>query len=457
MSEELAIGFVDLDVGIVSVVGNRRKQLLRRLSGGFEFGTISALMGSSGSGKTTLLKCLNGSTRYTLGPKTQIYVNSCHKIRSCFIYQDQNERLLKGLTVRQALTYACRLKNSDVKSGCPVSHRSRVRELMDELLIGDIGSTRVDECSGGELKRLVIAMELTSVLLPNVMFIDEPTTGLDSNAADVVISCLKTLSRKHNIAIITSIHQPNNEVFMHFDNVYVLARHGVNIYWGRPQHLSDHLRECGITCGTGPDNEIQFPIEVLLKYSSKPINDSHVKRLSDKSRELRDNLLNKCTGDDMHLTQGFQRNGSKRFNFKDFWYLLLRTSLYTFLCQWKGLFSQILFYILFLLCLTFAYNRNIGKIDGCFNAGSYMYMDYTCDEIVEEMGILEQNLYHQYIASVSVYTIHTAISTSNFLHEMKIFTTEHQNRWYGTGSYYWAKAIVEQILSVIYAYIYTII
>ncbi|CAG2113238.1 unnamed protein product [Medioppia subpectinata] len=261
---------------------------------------------------------------------------------------------------------------------------------------------------------------------------------------------------------------------MLFDNVYVLAKQGVNIYWGRPDGLALHLRECGITTGTATttttpsitsavdicDNDtepdIQFPIEVLLKYSSKAVTtDERVQRLAAKTGQLRHGLRRQCAEGAMHLTPGFTRNRSKRFNFPDFYHLLLRHSLYTYVCQWRPLVAQIVFYILFLLCLTFAYNRDIGKIDGCSVNGTQF--NQTCQELEHSMGIMEQNLYHQYIASVSIFTLHTAISTSFFLSEIKVFTSEHQNKWYGTGSYYWAKTLVEQILSIIFAYIYTII
>ena len=68
---------------------------------------------------------------------------------------------------------------------------------MSELLISDTKDNRVESCSGGEQKRIVIASELTSYNKPNVLFIDEPTSGLDSNAAEVLINCLKILSRNH--------------------------------------------------------------------------------------------------------------------------------------------------------------------------------------------------------------------------------------------------------------------
>ena len=64
--------------------------------------------------------------------------------------------------------------------------QSNARKLMSELMIGDIEKALVENCSGGERKRLVIAQDLTAIDKPNLLCIDEPTSGLDSNAADIV-------------------------------------------------------------------------------------------------------------------------------------------------------------------------------------------------------------------------------------------------------------------------------
>ncbi|XP_054152609.1 uncharacterized protein LOC128951385 [Oppia nitens] len=458
-NNNIAIGFTNLSISVYTRMGTSSKLLLQNITGAFEFGSISALMGSSGSGKTTLLKCMNGSNRYSIGDESMIFLTAGQELRTCFIHQEQYERLLTGLTVRQSLTYASRFKNSGQSSSsvggaaAAISHRKRVNELMCELMIWDIRNNRVDKCSGGELKRLVIAQELTSGLLPNVMFVDEPTTGLDSNAAHIVIACLKSLSRKHSIAIITSIHQPNNDLFMLFDNVYVLAKHGLNIYRGPPEQLSAHLTECNITV----NSDIQFPIEVLLKYSSKGQYDSYVRQLAEQTYKTNDNLWSSCPTNRMDVLSSFVRNRSKLFNLSDFFYLLMRTVIYTYWYQWRSLAMQLLFYILFLLCLTYAYNNNIGKVSGCYDLGTGTGNTTCPDNFHQQMGIIEQNLYHQYISSITVLTLHTSIATSNYILDYRVFTTEHQNKWYSTGAYFWAKTISEQLLSIVCAYIYTLI
>ena len=206
------------------------KVILRKISGFFEFRTINALMGCSGAGKTSLLKSINGLYNDYITNDSIILLSKFRPIRTCFIEQDERQHLLTGLTAGQAMTYASKLKNFD-----PLfDHKINVKNLMKQFLIDNTFDTNVEDCSGGEQKRLIICMELTSSVKPNLMCIDEPTSGLDSNAAEEVISfrihslhssnkfhnqvikCLKSLSKYHNICVITSIHQPNNEILMQF-------------------------------------------------------------------------------------------------------------------------------------------------------------------------------------------------------------------------------------------------
>jgi ABC-type multidrug transport system ATPase subunit len=111
------------------------------------------------------------------------YLSRFEKIRTCFVCQDVREHLLKGLTAKQALIYASKLKNSYIEK---MDHENNIKNLMIDLLISGIVDTNVENCSGGEQKRLVLAMELTSHKKPNLICIDEPTSGLDTNAAEVV-------------------------------------------------------------------------------------------------------------------------------------------------------------------------------------------------------------------------------------------------------------------------------
>ncbi len=75
--------------------------------------------------------------------------------------------------------------------------------------------------SGGERKRTSIGVELLTN--PAMLFLDEPTTGLDSATARQVIELLQMLSGK-GVNVISTIHQPSSEIFNLFDNLLLLVR-----------------------------------------------------------------------------------------------------------------------------------------------------------------------------------------------------------------------------------------
>ena len=182
LRHKLMIAWIDLTFGLKTKTN--QKVILQNLNGFVEFQTITAIMGPSGAGKTTLLKCLNGENNCGLSVETKNFLSKLKKIKPCFINQNISEHLVIGLTVSQTLIYASKLKNSEISH--KIDHKLKAKELMEELLITDIRDTNTRDCSGGELKRVLIASELMAVNKPNMLCIDEPTSGLDSNAAQVV-------------------------------------------------------------------------------------------------------------------------------------------------------------------------------------------------------------------------------------------------------------------------------
>ena len=183
----VCIAWKDLTLYRYSIWKNKSFVILNAINGLAEFGTLTAVMGPSGSGLTSLLRCLNGLNGITdcyLSEDSKIYSNKVVKIRSTFIDNNEKDFLLMGLTVTQNLMYASKLKNSSTEED--FDHKTNVERVMSELMISNVCDNKTESCSGGELKRLAIAMELTAIDRPNFILIDEPTTGLDSHIASVV-------------------------------------------------------------------------------------------------------------------------------------------------------------------------------------------------------------------------------------------------------------------------------
>lgn len=154
-------------------------QLLNQVSGHVLPGEMCALMGASGAGKSTLLDIL--AQRKNTGRITgQILYNRRPELKS-FAYVMQESVQIGLLTVRETLYFAAELR---LPESWPVEQKhARVEKILKILALDGIAESRVGDetvrgISGGQLKRLSIGVEI--VHLPDLMFLDEPTTGLDS-------------------------------------------------------------------------------------------------------------------------------------------------------------------------------------------------------------------------------------------------------------------------------------
>lgn len=246
--------------------------ILRHLTGYLEYHSLTGFMGPSGCGKTTLIRCLTGSFTSGLSSETEIYLNPREKRRPVIglVERPVHELIVGQLTVGEALRYAFMFKNA-----WPLHKQmnKHIDSIINELMLDQkILNRRFDLCSGGEQKRVAIAQELMSLRhQPSLLFVDEPTTGLDSNSALVVMKCLRRLADLHRISVTISIHTPNSDIVHLFDKLYVLAKGGVCIYSGSPDMLKPNLKEqLGLepSCDDHNENEEEKPpIEEYLKIA----------------------------------------------------------------------------------------------------------------------------------------------------------------------------------------------
>ncbi|KAH9670369.1 ABC transporter G family member 33 [Citrus sinensis] len=251
--QPITMVFQDLQYSIDTPLEMRRRecglahklQLLDDVTGTLRPGVLTALMGVSGAGKTTLLDVLAG--RKTSGCfKGEIKVNGYPKIQETFVrvsgYCEQTDIHSPHITIEESLFFSAWLRlpptiNSKTKADC-VNHVLKTIELdgIKESLVGIPG---VSGLSTEQRKRLTIGVEL--VAKPSIIFMDEPTTGLDARAAAIVMRAVKNVADTGR-TIVCTIHQPSIDIFESFDEVrhinLILLKTGGRIIYSGP--LGNH-------------------------------------------------------------------------------------------------------------------------------------------------------------------------------------------------------------------------
>lgn len=225
------------------------KRLLSGLNGFAEPGRIMAIMGPSGSGKSTLLDSLAGRLSTNVIMTGNVLLNG-KKQRLDYgqsAYVTQEDTLLGTLSVRETITYSAHLR-------LPASlTKEEINSIVDgtitEMGLHDcadrmIGNWHLRGISGGEKKRLSIALEILT--RPLLLFLDEPTSGLDSAAAFFVVQTLRNVALDGR-TVISSIHQPSSEVFALFDDLFLLSG-GETVYFGEAKMAVEFFAEAGFRC-----------------------------------------------------------------------------------------------------------------------------------------------------------------------------------------------------------------
>lgn len=267
----------------ISCTIGQNAHVLVNVSGVATPGTCLAILGESGSGKTSLLDVLSG--RKTVGKVSgSVLANGRTRGKdwkriSAYVMQD--DVFLPFLTVRETILFAARMRlpslmNDEERE----QHTDHVIDLLGLNHIRNIrvGSSSDKTISGGEIKRLAIAVEL--VTNPSLIFLDEPTSGLDSANALRVVRSLHHLARRDQKTVVFTIHQPDSALFELFDNVMVLAK-GRVVYSGPSSQLLSSF-ETEINRCPPKFNPADFVIHFVTSIE----NVEELNALAERNREL---------------------------------------------------------------------------------------------------------------------------------------------------------------------------
>lgn len=220
----------------IQVGEETEKTVLNNISGKVKPGRLVAIMGPSGAGKSSLLNCLAGRLSYASNSKLtgEILVNGRPlqmKMEDISAYVMQEESMFVFNTVEETLEFRKNLEEHMFAS--EEEAQAAVDRALDNLALQHIkdtiiGNTTQRGVSGGEKKRVNIALDIFND--PPLLFLDEPTTGLDSFQAQNVMEILHQLAQKGR-TVIASIHQPRSSIFPLLDDVILLSQ-GSCIYAG---------------------------------------------------------------------------------------------------------------------------------------------------------------------------------------------------------------------------------
>ncbi|MEU9054849.1 FHA domain-containing protein [Streptomyces sp. NPDC048384] len=232
LQEYVDTGEVSLEVQDLAVaVDHGRKTLLDHVSFPVGEKCLLAVVGPSGAGKSTLLNALTGQR--PAGHGTVLYdgrdlYRDYAELRQRIGLVPQDDILHAQLTVRSALSYAAELRFP--QDTAKAERRARVDEVIHELGLEQRAGQPVHSLSGGQRKRVSVALELLTK--PSLLFLDEPTSGLDPGMDRSVMNMLRGLADDGRTVIVVTHSVLSLDIC---DRLLVLAPGGRIAYYGPPE------------------------------------------------------------------------------------------------------------------------------------------------------------------------------------------------------------------------------
>ncbi|XP_041905575.1 broad substrate specificity ATP-binding cassette transporter ABCG2 isoform X1 [Corvus kubaryi] len=420
------------------------KEVLRDVNGIMKPG-LNAILGPTGSGKSSLLDIL-AARKDPNGLSGDILINGApqpanFKCTSGYVVQD--DVVMGTLTVRENLKFSAALRLP--KSVKEQEKDERVNQIIKELGLSKVADSKVGTqfsrgVSGGERKRTNIGMEL--ITDPAILFLDEPTTGLDASTANAVLLLLKRMS-KQGKTIIFSIHQPRYSIFRLFDNLTLLAA-GRVLYHGPAQHAIQYFQSIGYQCEPY-NNPADFFLDVINGDSTavamNKADESNTAESTEESSEydktVAEQLAEKYSNSAYYReTKAYLESVSSGNKMKT-----------------KGIFRQITYANSFLHQLKWVSRRTFKNLIGnpqasiaqvCVTAFLGLIVGAIFFGLKEDSTGLQNRVGAMFFLTTNqCFSSISAIEL--FVVEKKIFIHEYISGYYGTSSYFIAKLMADLI------------
>ncbi|MGH3856049.1 MAG: ATP-binding cassette domain-containing protein, partial [Pseudonocardiaceae bacterium] len=193
-------------------------------------GELVAVVGPSGAGKSTLLNVFTGELQPTSG-QVSYDGYDIHEhyaaVRPRIGLVPQDDIVHGRLTARRALDYVAKLRLPDDTTAA--ERRARVAETLADLGMTEHADLRIDRLSGGQRKRVSVALELLTS--PSLLLLDEPTSGLDPALDRQIMASLRTIADSGRTVVVVTHNVGSVD---ECDRVVLLAPGGIPVYTGRP-------------------------------------------------------------------------------------------------------------------------------------------------------------------------------------------------------------------------------
>ncbi|MBD0370507.1 MAG: FHA domain-containing protein [Pyrinomonadaceae bacterium] len=231
------IDVIDITKEVQNRSGGGKIKLLDDVDLTIQPNEFVGLLGPSGAGKSTLMDALNGMRPATAG---HVLINNLDlyqhldSIKQSIGYVPQDDIIHRELTVYRTLYYVARLRLSRDVSTQEIDQI--VNEVMDVTGLSERRDVPVGQLSGGQRKRVSIAVEL--ITKPSVIFLDEPTSGLDPATEEKIMKLFRQIAESGRTVILTTHAMENVKLF---DKIVVMMR-GKLVWYGPPKEALQHVK-----------------------------------------------------------------------------------------------------------------------------------------------------------------------------------------------------------------------
>ena len=248
----------DLAISVKSVKKSfQKKEILKGVDIEVEKGTIYALLGSNGAGKTTLIKIMTTLLKQDSG---DVIIGGYDILK-----EPRKAKKSFSLTGQFAATDEVLTGRNNLQIIGELNHLKDINKRIDELLhafdLKEVENKPVRTYSGGMRRRIDIAMSIMSK--PSIIFLDEPTTGLDPQNRSAMWDLIKSLANAGTTIFLTTQYLEEAEVLA--DYVAIL-NNGVIVKKGTPEELKKTLPQGVIEFTFQNDNDLTSSKALLHQF-----------------------------------------------------------------------------------------------------------------------------------------------------------------------------------------------